>query len=596
MRSLRHVNKYFLKYKRHFIFGLIFAALSNLFAVFPAQSVRVAINLVQQNLDVYKLFEGSEMQPAVNSQVGYVLLYFSGLVLLFAVIKGLFMFFMRQTLIVMSRHIEYDMKNEIYTHYQKLSLSFYRVHSTGDLMARISEDVGRVRMYIGPAIMYSMNLAGAIVVVLWAMFSVNAKLSSYVLLPLPFLSYSIFVVNNIIHKKSDAIQSQLSKVNSFVQQAYSGIRVIKSFAVEKYSEEDFQTYADEYKKRSLSLAKVDATFFPLMVFLTGLSNLITIFIGGMMVISGEISIGNIAEFVIYINLLTWPVAAFGVVISMTQRAAASQDRITEFLNTKPGIVSENTGPFRFDHSIEFRNVSFRYPEKTAFALKNISFKIDKGETLAILGRTGSGKSTIVQLLLRMMDATEGEILIDQKNIKDVNLESFRELTGYVPQDVFLFSDTLSNNIAFAVSGHGKNLEQDVKEATDDAALTSNIADFPEGLNTLVGERGVTLSGGQKQRVSIARALIKKPELLILDDCLSAVDNKTESEILENLKPVLRDKTAVIISHRVSSVKDANRILVIDNGQIAETGSHEELMKQPGLYASLYQRQLLEEAA
>jgi len=594
MKSLSHLNKYFIRYKYHFVFGLLFVTLSNLFAVFPAQSVRTAINLVQENLSVYSIYNGSPLQENVNKQIGFVLLYFSGLVLLFALIKGAFMYLMRQTLIVMSRHIEFDLKNEIFNHYQKLSLSFYRTHNTGDLMARISEDVSRVRMYIGPAIMYAMNLAVTIVVVLWAMFSVNAKLSIYVLLPLPLLSISILWVNNIIHKKSDAIQSQLSNVTSFVQEAFSGIRVIKAFGVESFSKEDFEKQADEYKKRSLDLAKVDATFFPIMVFLTGLSNLITIFAGGMMVISGEISLGNIAEFVIYINILTWPVASLGVVISMIQRSAASQVRINEFLNTKAEIISDSKLPFIFNESIEFRNVSFKYTGKTEYALQNISFKINKGEVIAIIGRTGSGKSTIVQLILRMLDVTDGQILIDGIDIKNINLDDYRKQIGYVPQDVFLFSDSISNNVSFGFSGNEK--EKNIINACNNAGLTSNINDFPARFETMIGERGVTLSGGQKQRLSLARALIKEPDILLLDDCLSAVDNKTEREILMNLERIMKDKTACIISHRVSSIKDADHIIVLDNGMIMESGTHIELINSNGIYTALYKQQLMEEAA
>ena len=594
MKALLHLNKYFLKYKYRLILGLVFVTASNLFAVFPAQSVRIAIDLVQENLNVYQLYSGSGIQPFVYKQVGLILVYFSILVLTFALIKGTFMFFMRQTLIVMSRLIEYDLKNEIFNHYQILSLSFYRKNNTGDLMARISEDVGRVRMYVGPAVMYAMNLAVTIILVVWAMFAVNVKLTIYVLIPLPILSYSIFYVNTIINRKSDAIQNQLSKVTSFVQEAFSGMRVIKAFAVEDFSKEDFTTYADEYRNRSLDLAKVDATFFPLMVFLTGMSTLITIFVGGMLVIAGEVSIGNIAEFVIYVNLLTWPVASLGVVSSMIQRAAASQQRINEFLVTQPDIISSNDQPFFFNNKIEFKDVSFCYEGKTDYALKHVSFEVHKGETLAILGTTGSGKSTIVQLLLRMMDVSEGQILIDGVDIKKVNLKEMKQQTGYVPQDVFLFSDTISNNISFGLTSDIQHLDQLIKMASDNAALTSNVIDFPKGFETVIGERGVTLSGGQKQRISIARALIKDPEILIFDDCLSAVDNKTETEILENLQKIMKHKTAFIVSHRVSTVKNASKILVLDNGKIIESGKHLELIQQSGKYAEMYQRQLMEE--
>lgn len=568
---------------------------SNLFAVFPAQSVRIAIDLVQENLKLFNLYQGSVLGTEVRDHIILVLVFFSSLVLVFALIKGAFMYVMRQTLIVMSRHIEYDLKNEIFSHYQKLSMSFYRKNNTGDMMARIAEDVSRVRMFIGPVIMYGINLVVTIVLVLWAMFSVNVKLSLYVLIPLPILSYMIFYVNNIIHQRSDAIQSQLSKVTSFVQEAYSGLRVIKSFAVENFSREDFENYADDYRNRSLDLAKVDATFFPLMVFLTGMSTLITIFAGGLLVISGEISIGNIAEFVIYVNMLTWPVTSLGFISSLTQRAAASQSRINEFLEVEPEIVSDDLASFHFEKEIEFRNVSFRYEGKTEYALKDISFTVNKGESLAILGTTGSGKSTIAQLILRMMDATEGQILIDGKDIRDINTKDFTEQIGYVPQDVFLFSDSIANNISFGLKTEKSVTKERLNEAAKNAALLSTINDFPQGFETVIGERGVTLSGGQKQRISIARALIKDPDILILDDCLSALDNKTETEILNNLRSIMKEKTSFIISHRVSSVKDAGVIIMLENGSICESGNHEQLMSENGRYAKLYQSQLFEES-
>lgn len=594
MKSLKYLYKYFYKYRFRLFLGILFVIASNLFAVFPAQSVRTAIDVLLENLSTYRLYNDESFKGVLIEQLIHFSLYFAALVIGFALIKGTFMYFKRQTLIVMSRHIEYDLKNEIFDHYQKLSLSFYRANNTGDMMARISEDVGRVRMYVGPAVMYTLDLAVTIILVVWAMFSVNAKLTLYVLLPLPVLSYSIFYVNTIIHRKSDAIQEQLSKVTSFVQEAFSGIRVIKSFAVEDYSKEDFKNYADEYRSRSMELAKVDATFFPLMVFLTGLSNLITIFAGGMLVISGEITIGNIAEFVIYVNLLVWPVASLGFVTSMVQRAAASQQRINEFLNTNPDIVNKSDEPFVFNKDIEFRKVSYCYSGKTDFAVSNVSFKIKKGETFALIGTTGSGKSTIVQLLLRMMDVNSGEILIDGKDIRDINIKSLKQQTGYVPQDVFLFSDSIADNISFGITEDKENQDELVLKASDNAAVTSNISMFSKGFETIIGERGITLSGGQKQRISIARALIKDPSILIFDDCLSAVDNKTETEILENLKSVMRGKTTFIISHRVSAVKDANRILVIDNGIIIEAGNHDDLIGKEGLYSMMYQSQLRDE--
>lgn len=578
------------------VLGIFFVVASNLFAVFPAQSVRIAVDLVTENLNIYTFFEKSSLKPDVLQRVGVVLVYFAVLIILFALIRGFFMYLMRQYIIVVSRLIEYDLKNEVFDHYQQLSLAFYRKNNTGDLMARVSEDVGRVRMYIGPALMYFTNLVATFAVVIPAMLAVHAELTLYVLLPLPVLSYSIFYVNNIINKRSDEIQSQLSKVTSFVQETFSGMRVIKAFGAEKLFRADFEQEADEYRKRSMQLAKVDATFFPLMVFLTGLSTLITVFIGGLFAINGEITIGNIAEFVIYVNLLTWPVAALGFTSSLVQRAAASQQRINEFLQTKPDIINPSEAPFTFTSAIEFRDVSYQYPGKSDYALHHINLKLEKGTTLAILGTTGSGKSTLVQLLLRMMDVEEGQILVDGNDLKTINIKAFKQQLGYAPQDVFLFSDSIANNITFGLSGHEEHRSEKIREAAVAAALDSSIRDFPEGYETVVGERGITLSGGQKQRVSIARALIKDPDILVLDDCLSAVDTKTEAEILANFRKIFHNKTVIIISHRVSTVKDADHIIVLDNGTIVEEGEHQSLLSAGGRYASLYNSQLAEEVA
>jgi len=561
---------------------------------FPAKAVSLAIDLLLDNLNTYKLFESTNLQDAVSLNVTKVVLFFAVLIIAFALIRGFFMFLMRQSIIVMSRLIEYDLKNEVFYHYQLLSPSFYRKNNTGDLMARISEDVSRVRMYIGPAIMYFTNLTATFLVIIPIMFSVHAKLAILVLLPLPILSYAIFRINNTINKRSDAIQNQLSKLTGFAQETFSGIRVIKAFGAEANFRSDFEKEVNEYQKRSMSLAKVDATFFPLMLFLTGLSTLITVFLGGIFVLRGEITIGNITEFVIYVNLLTWPVASLGWTSSLVQRAAASQERLNEFLHTQPEIVNPSNTPFHFQKQIDLKDVDFRYEGKNDYALRDINLTLQKGKTLAILGTTGSGKSTLVQLLLRTMDITNGSICVDGKNIKEINLIDYKSHIGYAPQDVFLFSDSIANNIAFGVSQLAPDLNAKVETAAKQAALLSSIQEFPEGMNTMIGERGVTLSGGQKQRVSIARALIKNPDLLIFDDCFSAVDTKTESEILINLKQLMRNKTVVIISHRVSTVKDADHIILLNQGEIIEQGTHDALLLLNGSYTDLYQSQLLEE--
>ena len=569
---------------------MLFVITSNLFMPVQGRLVSVAVDLLLENLSVYGSFKNTTLQSVITNRVTQIVLLCAGLIVLAALLRGLFMFLMRQSIIVMSRLIEYDLKNEVFNHYQSLSQSFYRKNSTGDLMARISEDVSRVRMYIGPAVMYYTNLFATFLVVIPIMFAIHVKLAIWVLLPLPVLSYTIFYVNNIINRRSDAIQKQLSKITGFAQETFSGMRVIKAFGAEKHFRADFEKEAETYKDKSMQLAKLDATFFPLMMFLTGLSTIITVFAGGMLVIQGEITIGNIAEFVIYVNMLTWPVTSLGWTSSLVQRASASQQRINEFLQTQPDVVNPSTQPLHFNSAIVFNKVSYQYPEKTEYALRNISFTLSKGKTLAILGSTGSGKTTLVQLLLRVMDINEGEILIDGQNLKSINLDDYKRQIGYAPQDVFLFSDTIANNIAFGVLAQEPNLTQRITGAAKNAALLDNVNGFADKFETLVGERGVTLSGGQKQRVSIARALIKNPEILIFDDCLSAVDTKTETEILTNLKQIMKHKTSVIISHRVSSVKDADYILVLHEGEIVEEGSHLQLIERGGRYFELFESQ------
>lgn len=594
MRALTHLNKYFYKYRYRLFLGMLWVTLSNLFAIFPAQSVRIVIDLIKENIATYKLFDGSKLNSALYHFLGITILYFSVIIIGLALLRGFFMYMMRQSLIVMSRLVEYDLKNEIFNHYQTLGMNFFRQNNTGDLMARISEDVGRVRMYIGPAVMYSVNLAVTFIIVLWAMFSVSAKLSFWVLIPLPFLSYSIFYVNTIINKRSDVIQSKLSDLTTFVQEAFSGIRVLKAFARENASQKDFYTETEEYKKKQLHLAKVEALFFPLMFFLTGFSSIITVLVGGIMVIDGEITIGNIAEFIIYINILTWPVASLGWVSSLIQRADASQKRINEFLFTKPEIISTSIETFNFNHKIEFRNVSYTYPEKTLASIKNISFTINKGTHFGILGSTGSGKTTLLNLILRLIDATEGEILIDNDNLKHINLKAYKKQIGYVPQDVFLFSDTISNNIILGVESLPFNAKTIVEQAAQNASLSENIESFANKYETVLGERGVTLSGGQKQRVAIARAFVKNPDILIFDDCLSALDTKTEATILNNIKSIGANKTVITVSHRASSLKNCDYVIVLNEGAVIEEGTPETLLLKKGVYFDVIEKQISSE--
>ncbi len=589
MKSLSSLNKYFYKYRWQLLLGTFFIIVSNVFGVWLGPLVRYALNAGQE-MAQRPNFEWNDDTIAEISRIS---LNFFLLILGTALIKAVFMFFMRQKIIVVSRKIEFDMKNEIYDHYQNLSLSFYRKNFTGDLMNRISEDVSRVRMYLGPAVMYCINTVSLFTIAISIMLSINVELTLYSLTPLPILAISIYFVNNIINRKSDSIQKQLSKVTSFTQEAFSGIKIIKAFAKESASRKAFEKECDDYKTKSMGLVKVDALFFPLIMLLVGLSTLLTIFIGGKLVIRGELTYGNVAEFVIYVNMLTWPIAALGYITSLVQRAAASQTRIQEFLDTEPEIVNQTDKKFSFKNKIEFKNVSFKYEGANRYAIKNLSFTINKGETFGIIGSTGSGKSTIASLLLRMYDVQEGEILIDGELISQINLSDFRESMGYVPQDVFLFSDSIQENIAFGLQDR-ENSYNSVVAAAKAADINNNILEFPKQYETMVGERGVTLSGGQKQRVAIARAIIKKPEILLLDDCLSAVDTQTEATILANFRQLLKNKTAVIISHRISSVIEADKIIVLDDSAIIEAGTHKELMQVNGKYAELYHKQMDEE--
>lgn len=591
MKHLSYLNKYLYKYRKSLIPGVLFVIISNAFGVLPATVIRLAFNLVTENIGLYRLFDGFDRQDIVYKIFGYSLILFGSLVIMLAVLRGIFLFFMRQTIILVSRRIEYDLKNEIYNHYQNLSLAFYRRNNTGDLMNRATEDVSRVRMYLGPAIMYAINTAVLFVMVIYAMFRVNAQLALYSLLPLPLLAVTIYLVENVINKKSERIQERLSILSGFVQETFAGVRVIKAYVREEQMKSRFAKESEAYRVDSMGLARIQAMFFPVMMLLIGLSTIITVYVGGIGVMKGTVTPGNIAEFIFYVNQLGFPFMALGWVVSLVQRAAASQKRINEFLNTQPEIKGVEPAKYPLKGHIEFKNVSFTHPETGIKALQNITLKIEPGEFVAVIGHTGSGKSTLANLLMRMYDVSSGEILVDGNNIKQINLGHYRSQVGFVPQEVFLFSDTLSDNIAFGADFTDKNR---VEQAAKDSAVYENIIAFDKGFDTMIGERGITLSGGQKQRVSIARAIYNNPQLIIFDDCLSAVDTKTEEEILSNLGKVMQGKTSVMIAHRISTIKNADKIFVMQNGGIAEEGNHQTLLDKKGLYHELYEKQLLEE--
>jgi ATP-binding cassette, subfamily B, multidrug efflux pump len=581
MKELQYLNKFFAKYKFHFFIGILITVAAQLFALFGPNYTGASVTAVQDFVKGTKT--GSEVKE---------ILITSFLIILGAtLIRGVLTFFMRQTLIVMSRHVEFDLKNEIFRQYENLSQNFYKQSRTGDLMNRISEDVGRVRQYVGPAIMYALNTIILFVVILTQMIIISPELTLYTVLPLPLLAWSIYWVANQINKRSTLVQQNLSSLSSYSQEMFSGIRVIKAYALEGLKQEGFTDLSRESKKRNMSLAFVGALFGPLMILLIGISNLVVLYVGGMMYINGQITnLGVIAQFILYINMLTWPVASIGWISGMVQEAEASQKRINEFLKIKPDIANTQKAHTPVLGNIAFNNVSFTFDDTGIEALKNISFTINKGETLAILGRTGSGKSTVLQLISRLYDATAGTVTVDGIDVKDLNLYDLRNSMGVVPQDAFLFSDSIENNIKF---GKEDATHDEVVAVAKKAVVHHNIESFTHQYQTILGERGITLSGGQKQRVSIARALIKDAPILLLDDCLSAVDTETEEQILGSLQGFAQDKTTIIVSHRVSSAKNADRIIILEDGKIIEQGTHNQLLSQQGYYKDLYLKQLSE---
>lgn len=617
MKNLFYLNKYFWKYRGRLFIGTLLIIAGNLFAVYAPAIVRDGVDFLTNSLTASnELKQGAtsvavdqptsfkniaswlgkdassiEMTPVNFSSVVIKVALLLGLAyLVFFAIKGVLLFFQRQALIVMSRYIEYDLKNEVYDKYQQLDYSFYKMNRTGDLMNRISEDVNRVRMYIGPALMYTLNLVVLFVMCVIVMLQINVELTLYTLSPLPFMMLAIFYISTIINRRTERVQDQQSKLSTIVQETISGIRVLKAYGREEYYNRAFDDESNLYKRKQLRLVSADALFIPVIVLLVGFSTILTIYIGAGKVISGEITPGVIVQFVFYVNILTWPFALVGWVTSLVQKAEASQQRINEFLMIKQEIVNRSDNTAKLRGEIEFDRVSYQYADSGRQALKELSFVIKPGQTLGIIGRTGSGKSTIANLLLRMMDAQNGKILIDGETIQQHNLYHIRKSTGYVPQDVFLFSDTIRNNIAFGLDSVD---ERSIVQAAKDAHIHHNIENFEKKYGTQLGERGINLSGGQKQRISIARAIVKNPQILIFDDCLSAVDTQTEDHILQALERVMQGKTSIIISHRISSIRNADKIIVLDNGGLAEEGTHEELLLQKGIYASLFRKQQLE---
>ncbi len=582
MKELGYLNKYFIKYKYRFLLGIIITIIAQIFSLFTPKLISKSFKIIED----YSISETISVNTVQDELISNIIL-----IIITTIIAGFLSFLMRQSLIVMSRHIEFDLKNEVFRQYENLSLNFYKQNRTGDLMSRISEDVSKVRMYVGPAVMYTINTTIRFAIVIIYMYNVSPELTLYTLLPLPILSYTIFKLSSEINKRSTVFQEYLSKISSYTQEIFSGIRVIKAYSLENQHQNNMINLAVESKNKSMNLAKIQALFGPLMIALIGISNLVVIYFGGQMYISGSIdSIGTIAEFILYVNMLTWPVASLGWISSMVQEAEASQKRINEFLKIEPEIQNKNPEKSTIEGTISFENVSFTYEDTKIEALKDLSFTVKKGETLAILGKTGSGKSTILSLISRLYEVTEGQINIDNKEISRQNLNNLRDSIGIVPQDAFLFSDTIKNNIKF---GKENASQEEVETAAKNAMVHDNIINFEKQYETVLGERGITLSGGQKQRVSIARAIIKNSPILLFDDCLSAVDTETEEAILTNLNEICKDKTTIIVSHRVSSAKNATKIIILEDGKIIQQGTHNQLINEQGYYADLYMKQLSE---
>ena len=578
MYHLKYLNQFLWKYKKLLITGTVFIIIANLFALYPAEFVRKAFDEV-----LYSIKNGTNL----SSEIQYTVLKYSGLIISFAILKGIFMFFMRQTIIVMSRKIEFDLKNKIYQKYQKLSMSFYKSNKTGDLMNRISEDVSRVRMYLGPALMYAINISVLFYLVITKMISINPTLTLYVLLPLPILAITVYFVSKKINERSEKVQKQLSEITTISQENFSGIKIIKSFGNEDNSWDLFLKSCKKYTQKQIDLVKIEAYFFPLIITMIGISTIFTVYVGGIESYKNNITTGNIAEFIIYINMLAWPVASVGWITSILQRAAASQQRINEFLMIKPEIINTKNKPTKINGNIKFKNVSLTYKDTNITALENLNFTIKEGSVLGIFGRTGSGKSSIANLICRLYDANTGIISFNNINIKDLNLFSLRSSIGYIPQDGYLFSGSIKDNIGFA---NDKRNNSNILKAAKQAEILDDIEAFSHNFNTMIGERGVKLSGGQKQRLAIARAFYQKPSMYIFDDCLSAIDAIKERKIINNLKKEAKGKTSIIISHRIATIKDADHIIVLEKGKIIEQGNHQSLITMKGEYYEIYKNQ------